>query len=77
MSKSLLKIHENIFEKLLYFHHVRKIPNIIFHGSSGSGKRTIVNDFINVVYENDAEKIKSFVKVQVKSSVGHHQINIL
>jgi DNA polymerase III delta prime subunit len=61
MSKSLLKIHENIFEKLLYFHHVRKIPNIIFHGSSGSGKRTIVNDFINVVYENDAEKIKSFV----------------
>jgi hypothetical protein len=61
MSTPLLKIHENIMEKLLYFHQVHKIPNIIFHGSSGSGKRTIVNDFINIIYENNADKIKSFV----------------
>jgi replication-associated recombination protein RarA len=40
---------------------MHKIPNIIFHGSSGCGKRTIVNDFINIVYNNDKEKIKSYV----------------
>lgn len=33
----------------------------MFHGPSGSGKRTIVSDFINKVYDNDREKIKTFV----------------
>ena len=57
----MLKIHELIYEKLDYFHKMHKIPNIIFHGASGSGKRTIVNDFINKIYDNNKEKIKDFV----------------
>ena len=62
MSKNdLLDIHKNIKEKLEYFHKIHKIPNILFHGPSGSGKRTIVNDFIHKIYDNDIEKIKSFV----------------
>ena len=56
-----LIIHENIKEKLNYFHELHKIPNIIFHGPSGSGKRTIVNEFIYKIYDNNREKIKSFV----------------
>jgi hypothetical protein len=56
-----IKIHKEIMEKLNYFHKMNKIPNIIFHGPSGSGKRTIMNDFINIIYNNDREKIKSFV----------------
>jgi DNA polymerase III delta prime subunit len=56
-----LIIHENIKEKLNYFHELHKIPNILFHGPSGSGKRTIVNEFIHKIYENNREKIKSFV----------------
>ena len=40
---------------------MRKIPNILFHGPSGSGKRTIVNEFIHKIYDDDREKIKSFV----------------
>jgi DNA polymerase III delta prime subunit len=56
-----LKIHQNIKQKLNYFNTVHKIPNIIFHGPSGSGKKTIVNDFINIIYDNNKEKIKSFV----------------
>ncbi len=43
-------IHKNIKEKLTYFHTIHKIPNIIFHGPSGSGKRTIVNEFIHKIY---------------------------
>ena len=57
----ILNIHQNIKEKLDYFHSIHKIPNIIFHGPTGSGKRTIVNEFIHKIYENDREKIKSFV----------------
>jgi DNA polymerase III delta prime subunit len=56
-----LNIHQNIKEKLNYFHEIHKIPNIIFHGPTGSGKRTIVNEFIHKIYNNDREKIKSFV----------------
>jgi DNA polymerase III delta prime subunit len=57
----LLNIHEKIKEKLDYFYNIHKIPNIIFHGPSGSGKRTIVNQFINKIYNNDKEVIKTFV----------------
>ena len=56
-----LNIHQNIKEKLNYFHKIHKIPNIIFHGPTGSGKRSIVNEFIHKIYDNDKEKIKSFV----------------
>jgi DNA polymerase III delta prime subunit len=56
-----LNIHQNIKEKLNYFHEIHKIPNIIFHGPTGSGKRTIVNEFIHKIYNSDREKIKSFV----------------
>jgi DNA polymerase III delta prime subunit len=57
----LLQIHQNIKNKLNYFYEIHKIPNILFHGPSGSGKRTIVNEFIHKIYSNDREKIKSFV----------------
>jgi DNA polymerase III delta prime subunit len=56
-----LPIHQNIKEKLEHFNINHKIPNIIFNGTSGSGKSTIVNDFINLIYEGNKEKIKDFV----------------
>ena len=57
----MLNIHSEIIEKLNYFQKIHKIPNIIFHGASGSGKKTIVHNFINTIYNNDRDKIKSFV----------------
>ena len=45
----LLQIHENIKEKLEYFIGSEKIPNILFHGPNGSGKRTIVYSFIDKI----------------------------
>lgn len=56
-----LNIHSSIKEKLEYFHANHKIPNILFHGASGSGKRTIVHNFINLIYDNNKHKIKDFV----------------
>jgi GTPase SAR1 family protein len=59
--KSFLPIHTNIQEKLQYFYCSKKIPNIVFHGQSGSGKKTLVHYFINMIYNNDREKIKNYV----------------
>ena len=42
----MLNIHENIKSKLNNFIEYKKIPNIIFHGVSGSGKKTILFDCI-------------------------------
>jgi len=55
-----LEIHQNIKNKLKYFYDIHKIPNILFNGSSGSGKSYIVNEFINLIYNNDKEKINNF-----------------
>lgn len=55
-----LEIHENIKNKLKYFYDIHKIPNILFNGSSGSGKSYIVTEFINLIYDNDKEKISNF-----------------
>ena len=40
-NSQLLQIHTGIHEKLKYFIEIKKIPNIIFHGVSGCGKRTM------------------------------------
>jgi len=56
-----LEIHQDIKEKLRYFHSIHKIPNIIFNGPSGSGKSTIVNEFISLIYDGNKEKINDFV----------------
>jgi hypothetical protein len=56
-----MEIHTNIVEKLDYFYTSKKIPHIIFHGSSGSGKRTLVNGFLNKIYNADKQKLKSNV----------------
>ena len=57
----MLHIHQTIKDKLDFFHANHKIPNLLFHGTTGSGKRTIVRDFIHKIYDNDRDKIKSFV----------------
>ncbi len=54
-------IHQNIYDKLDIFIQKQKIPHILFYGNSGCGKRTIVNNFIKKIYENDNNKIKSNV----------------
>jgi DNA polymerase III delta prime subunit len=64
-----LNIHQTIKQKLQYFYDIKKIPNILFHGPTGSGKRTIVNEFISTIYDNDREKIKMYV-MYVNCSYG-------
>lgn len=56
-----IKIHTNIIKKLDDYIINNKIPNIIFHGPNGSGKKYILNNFINKLYQNNRESIKMFV----------------
>ena len=53
--------HNQIYEKLDDFIEKNNIPHIIFHGNSGTGKRTIINNFITRIYKYDKQKIKSNV----------------
>ena len=52
---------QNIMDKLDRFYECEKIPHIIFHGSSGTGKQTIVNYFLSKIYGGDKQKIKNNV----------------
>ena len=54
-------LHKTISEKLDFFLKTDKIPNIIFHGPSGSGKRTIVHNFVRDIYGRSKELTKAYV----------------
>ena len=45
----MINIHTDIKNKLEYFHSAQKIPNLILHGPSGSGKKTILYNFIDLM----------------------------
>lgn len=57
------EMNRSLTDKLDYFLKARKIPNIIFHGESGSGKRRIVNKFLLDIYNGDKMKLKSNVMI--------------
>ena len=57
----MIKFNESIKNKLDFFLKTKKIPNIIFHGTSGSGKRTIVNEFVFDIYDRDKSLIPTYV----------------
>jgi replication-associated recombination protein RarA len=57
----LLPIHNSIISKLKPFTETKKTPNILFHGPSGSGKKTILVNFINALYNGNQEQINKFV----------------
>lgn len=58
---NIISYHPEIKSKLDFFIQTGKIPNIIFHGASGSGKRTIVDNFISDIYKHNKELIKTYV----------------
>jgi len=61
--KKNIDIHTNIYEKLKNFETTNKIPHLIFHGASGTGKRTIVNNFLNSIYKSDKQRMKTNIMI--------------
>jgi DNA polymerase III delta prime subunit len=58
-----MEIHKDIYDKLDYFYQKNDIPNIIFHGSNGCGKKTLLINFLNKIYDRDTKKIKNNVMI--------------
>jgi len=56
-----LSIHKDIKSKLNSFITNNRIPNIIFHGPHGSGKKTVLHEFLNNIYDNQSEIFHNFV----------------
>jgi hypothetical protein len=56
-----IDIHHQIKETLDYFIEHKQVPNLLFYGPHGSGKRTIVYDFINKIYDGRKDILKTYV----------------
>lgn len=56
-----LPIHQTIVHRLDEFIAKNQIPHIIFHGPSGSGKQTLLREFIQRIYGGDRVKMKTHV----------------
>ena len=57
-------MHEKIYEQLDSFINNKKIPNIIFYGESGSGKRYLIHKFIKKLYNYDNDLIQENVMIK-------------
>jgi len=56
----MTNINENIFKKLEVFYEKQNVPHLLFHGKSGSGKKTLVEKFLYLIYKNK-ETINKYV----------------
>lgn len=66
----MLSIHKSIYKSLEYYRKTQNVPNILFHGESGSGKKTIVKTFIETIYNNPDDRKKYVLVVDCIISNG-------
>ena len=59
--KLFIPIAPCVLQRLNYFLKTKKIPHLLFHGKSGTGKRTIVNQFIREILDHDQKRIENNV----------------
>ena len=65
-----INIHETIKNKLETYVKTQKVPHIIFHGPSGSGKRNILNFLINKLYKTQELKKKYIMWINCAHGKG-------
>jgi len=58
-----LIIHKSIVKILDEFLISNRVPNILFNGPSGTGKKTLVFDYLNKIYNNDSDIIKKYTMI--------------
>ena len=54
-------VSTSIRDTLDYFLQTKRVPNIIFHGPSGGGKRWILQNFLERVYDKNSVKMKTYI----------------
>ena len=61
----MLNIHTDIKSKLNTFIEQKKIPNLILHGVAGSGKKTLLFNFLKEVYSNNKTYLQDYVMTKL------------
>lgn len=59
----MIPVHPFVQNRLNSFYTSQKVPNLIFHGPSGTGKQTIVHNFLKQLYDDDKTKMKSNIMI--------------
>lgn len=67
MSESYEKMNEN---KLFQFLKHKNIPNMLFYGPPGSGKKTLIRNFLSKFYENESTMNEYVMKVDCELGKG-------
>lgn len=70
LNKEEIEIHGEIKDKLNGYIKNNNIPNIIFHGPTGSGKKTLLDYFLNEIYSNDTQLKENCLYVDCAKGVG-------
>jgi replication-associated recombination protein RarA len=65
-----LDIHRDIREKLDSFYKNNNVPHMLFYGPHGSGKKTIVNDYINKIYPIAEARRQNVMKINCALGKG-------
>ena len=63
------EIHADVWSRLCGYHASGKIPHLILHGPPGSGKRTLVNRFLSLLFDGNVGVMKTHV-LQVNCAVN-------
>ena len=74
--------HKDIYDRLKKMANENSIPHIIFHGEPGAGKKTMVNIFLDMIYDGETKNIRidkhkisgsgSKVKEEITKGSKHH-----
>jgi len=57
-----MQIHESIVKRMNNYVDTNRIPNILVHGPSGGGKRTLLSRYIAYIYKDNRAKIAEHVR---------------
>jgi DNA polymerase III delta prime subunit len=63
MYQMSLSLHPDIESQLNNFIDIQKVPNIIFYGDHGNGKKTLLVNFLQKLYSYDKAQIKEHVMI--------------
>jgi hypothetical protein len=66
----MLEIHKDIKKKLNNFLKDNNVPHLLFYGPCGSGKKTLVNEYIHSIYPNTNEYKQNVMKVDCALGKG-------
>lgn len=62
--------HKAIEKRLNYFYETNMVPNLLFYGQNGSGKKTIVTRFVNTIFPNEEDRKKYLLIMDCIHSSG-------